>query len=105
MTLPNCCHWWTRFRQFAESVVAHDSVPIEFKEIERTTPTVIDNSCEPEASNRSWQNVIRNMGVAWESTAGSSRGRSAGFTNFVGSASAANDATTSTKPSSHWAAS
>lgn len=97
---PNCCRWWTRFHQFAGSAVAHDNVPIESKEIARTTLLVIANNCETEESNRSWQNVIRNMEVASASTVGSSKGRSVGSINFADSAYAANDVTMSIKPSS-----
>lgn len=61
---PSCCRSSTRFRQFGENAVAHDNVRIEFKGIARTTPPAIANNCETEASNRSWQNVIKSMAVA-----------------------------------------
>ena len=86
------------FRQFAGSAVAHDNVRIESKGIARTTPPVIANNCETAASNRSWQNVIPSMEVAWASTVGSSKGRSVGSTNFAGSAYAVNDVTMSIRP-------
>jgi hypothetical protein len=87
------------------SAVAHDNVPIESKGIARTTPPAIDNNCETEESNRSWQNAIRTMEVAWASIGGSSKGRSVGSINFVAFACAVNDVTTSIKPFSHLAAS
>jgi hypothetical protein len=88
-----------------ESVVAHDNVRTASKGIARTTPPVIANNCETEELNRSSQNAIRNMGVAWASTVGSSKGRSVGSINFAGSAYAVNDVTMSIKPFSHLAVS
>jgi hypothetical protein len=69
------------------------------------TPPAIDNNCEIAESNRSWQNAIRSMEVAWASSVGSSKGRSVGSINFVGSAYAVNDVTMSIKPSSRLVAS
>jgi hypothetical protein len=103
--LLSCCRWWTRFRQFGGSAVAHDNVRIEYKGIARTTPPAIANNCETEESNRSWQNATLSTEAAWASTVGSSKGRSVGSTNFAGSAYAVNDVTMSIKPFSHLAAS
>jgi hypothetical protein len=62
------------------------------------TPRAIDNNCETEESNPSWQNAIRSMEVVWASIVGSSKGRSVGSINFAGSASAMNDVMMSIKP-------
>jgi hypothetical protein len=87
------------------SEVAHDNVRIESKEIARTTPPAIANNCETAESNRSWQNAIRSMEVAWASTVGSSKGRSVGSINFADFAYAVNGVTMSIKLSSHSAVS
>jgi hypothetical protein len=83
------------------NAAAHDNVRIECKGIARTTPPAIANNCETAESNRSWQNAIQSMAVAWASTAGSSKGRSVGSTNFAGSVYAVNDVMMSIKPFSH----
>jgi hypothetical protein len=86
-------------------VAAHDNVRIESKGIARTTPPVIANNCDTEGSNRSWQNAIRSMEVAWASIAGLSKGRSVGSINSADSAYAVNDVTMSIKPFSRLAVS
>lgn len=87
-----------RLRPFVGNAVVHDNVRFECRGIVPTTPTPIASNCETAESNRSWQNAMRSMAVAWASIVGSSKGRSVGCTNFAGSEYAANDVTIFIKP-------
>src|SRR5258706_400778 len=104
-TLRSSCPWSRGFRQSAANGVGPANVLAECKEIVPTTPSIIAKCCGSRASNRSWQNVIPSMAVVWAFIDGLLSGPSVGSIKCAAYAPVTNDATISTKPSSHSAAS